>query len=96
MASLDCSKTKIQPDVGLGRADRFIHHIQCEYQLGDENGSRASSNAGDGHEKCEAFLKRRQALCHFLLQLPNTLLEKIEMGKGLSEQKAMMGFSVPL
>src|SRR5258706_15762302 len=51
--------------------------------LRNENGSRASRNAGDGHEKCEAFLKRRQALFHFLLQLPNTKLQKIEMGQGL-------------
>jgi hypothetical protein len=50
--------------------------------------------ARDRHEKRKTFLKRRQALSHFLLQLPNTLLQKIEMGKGLFEQKAMVRFYV--
>ena len=30
-ASLDCSKTNIQPEVGLQRADPFIHHILSEH-----------------------------------------------------------------
>jgi hypothetical protein len=41
-------------------------------------------------------LKRRQAPRHFLLQLPDALLKKIEMGQGLFEQKPMMEFQVPL
>ena len=31
MAPLDSSKATIQPEVGLERADRFIHHVQWEY-----------------------------------------------------------------
>jgi len=33
MTSLNSSKTTIQPEVGLERADRFIHHVQREYLL---------------------------------------------------------------
>jgi len=33
MTSLNSSKTSIQPEVGLQRADRFIHHVQWDYPL---------------------------------------------------------------
>ena len=33
MASLDPLKDQIQPDVGLERNDRFIHHVPWEYPL---------------------------------------------------------------
>jgi hypothetical protein len=31
VTSLDCSQTTIQPEVGLEKADRFIHHVQWQY-----------------------------------------------------------------
>ncbi len=46
-ASLDCSKTNIQPEVGLERADPFIHHILSEHPrapLGGIRGDAQSDN----------------------------------------------------
>ncbi|SRR5258708_31824264 len=73
---------------------RKWNHICSE--LRNENGSRASRDARNRHEKREAFLKGSQTCCYFLLQQSNTLLEKIELGERLREQKPMMGFHLPL
>src|SRR6266699_3295433 len=97
MATFACtqvaSRTESHPRSQVCRTWKRCH-IGPEFRK--KNGSRAQRNARDRHEKRKTFLKRRQALRHFLLQLPNTRLPKIEMGKGLFEQKAMMGFEVSL
>src|SRR6266699_3470010 len=97
MATFACtqvaSRTESHPRSQVCRTWKRCH-IGPEFRK--KNGSRAPRNARDRHEKRKTFLKRRQALRHFLLQLPNTRLPKIEMGKGLFEQKPMMGFEVSL
>src|SRR5712692_6553498 len=69
-------------------------HICSEFRK--NNGGRTSRDTRDRHEKRDTLLKGRHTLRHFLLKLPNTLLEKIEMGKGFFEQKTMMGFYASL
>ncbi len=55
-ACLDCLITKNQPDVGLQRAGRFIHHIQSEYRLLPHRTAVTESDPCRRHSLSDRFL----------------------------------------